>query len=71
LQRPAPSTQPQLGELLVAKKLITPEQLQKALVRQRETSEPLGSTLVKLGYISEKQLLAALSEQADRPPTKA
>src|SRR3989442_6512232 len=69
-QRPSPSTQPQLGELLVKKNLITREQLEKALRRQRETGEPLGSTLVKLEYISEKKLLRALSEQLDRPPTE-
>ena len=69
-QRPSASTQPQLGELLVKKNLITREQLEKALRRQRETGEPLGSTLVKLEYISEKKLLRALSEQLDRPPTE-
>ena len=68
--RPEPSTHPRLGELLVAKKLITPEQLEKALRRQRETGEPLGSTLVKLEYLSEKKLLRALSEQLDRSPTE-
>jgi F-type H+-transporting ATPase subunit beta len=70
-QRPSPTTQPQLGEILVAQKLITPEQLEKALARQRETGEPLGSALVKLGYISEHKLLRALAEQLDRPPTEA
>ena len=68
--RPEPSTHPRLGELLVAKKLITPEQLEKALRRQRETGEPLGSTLVKLEFLSEKKLLRALSEQLDRSPTE-
>ena len=66
----SPSTHPRLGELLVAKKLTTPEQLEKALRRQRETGEPLGSTLVKLEYLSEKKLLRALSEQLDRSPTE-
>jgi F-type H+-transporting ATPase subunit beta len=69
-QRPSPSTQPQLGEILVKKGLITREQLERALRQQRETGEPLGSTLVKLGFIGEKRLLRALSEQLDRPPTE-
>lgn len=66
-RRSSASMKPRLGEILVEKKLITPEQLEKALQRQRETGEPLGSALIKLEYISEAKLLGALSEQLDRP----
>lgn len=45
-----------LGEELVGKKLITQEQLNSALKRQRITKEKLGKILVKLGYIDEKVL---------------
>src|SRR2546422_5507699 len=68
--RPAPSTHPRLGELLVAKKLITPEQLEKALQRQRETGEPLGSAPVKLEHLTQQNPLDALPEQLDRSPTE-
>ena len=52
-----------IGDILVEKKLITPEDLQRALAEQEKTGEFLGSTLLKMGCISEAQLLKALSEQ--------
>ena len=56
-----------IGDILVGKRWITPEQLERALQRHKETGELLGSVLVHMGYISEEQLLRALSEQLDRP----
>jgi methylphosphotriester-DNA--protein-cysteine methyltransferase len=56
-----------IGDILVGKRWITPEQLERALQRHKETGERLGSVLVHMGYISEEQLLRALSEQLDRP----
>jgi type IV pilus assembly protein PilB len=57
----------QIGELLVEKKLVTPEALDKALAEQERSGEFLGSTLVKMGYISEEQLVRLLSEQFNIP----
>jgi F-type H+-transporting ATPase subunit beta len=57
-----------LGDFLVGERLITPEQLERALQRHKETGEFLGSVLVHMGYISEEELLRALSKQLDRPP---
>lgn len=45
-----------LGEDLVAKGLITKEQLDISLERQKVTKERLGSILVKLGFITEHDL---------------
>jgi len=56
-----------LGDILVGKRLISPEQLERALERHNESGEFLGSVLVHMRYISEEQLLRALSEQIDRP----
>jgi len=57
-----------LGDLLVQKKLITEDELQKALDYQKELKakgqyKKLGEILVELGFIEEKILLQALSEQ--------
>ena len=52
-----------LGDILVEKKIITPYELEMAVKEQQRTKEALGSALVKLGYISERQLLQILSEQ--------
>jgi general secretion pathway protein E/type IV pilus assembly protein PilB len=61
-----------LGDLLVQKGLISEEELQNALKRQKELlnegiSEKLGEILVELGYITEKELLETLSEQLGYP----
>ena len=53
----------QLGEILIEKRLITPEQLTGALEEQTRTKEFLGVILIKKGYIKEKDLLTALSSQ--------
>ena len=56
-----------IGETLLEKGIITPEQLDKALKEQKRTGEYLGSTLIRLGFISEKELLLVLSEQFGIP----
>ena len=52
-----------LGELLLEQKLITPDQLQAALARQKQTGGMLGHLLIELGLIQEEQMLKVLSEQ--------
>ena len=58
-----------LGDLLVREKIITPEQLDKALRAQRETGPTarLGSTLVQLGFISDEEVTNFLSRQYGVP----
>ena len=56
-------SQKQLGEILIERGLITPQQLKEALEEQRRTNAFLGAILVKRGYIKEESLLKALSEQ--------
>jgi type IV pilus assembly protein PilB len=56
-----------LGELLVSKGLITAKQLEDALQEQKVTGNKLGSSLVKLGYIAEKNLVSFLSRHYGVP----
>ena len=41
-----------LGEILLTRKLITPQALEHALLEQKKTGELLGRVLIRLGYIS-------------------
>ena len=52
-----------IGQILVEEKLLTEEQVQQALIESKNFGLPLGSTLVKLGYITIKQLKDALAAQ--------
>lgn len=52
-----------IGQILVESGFITPTQLDKALIHQKQSNDglKLGDTLLKLGYVSETQLVHALS----------
>jgi len=52
-----------LGELLLAHKIITPEQLEDARRLQGQEGNKLGSTLVALNYLSVDDLVKALGMQ--------
>jgi general secretion pathway protein E len=56
-----------LGEILIRDGLITRDQLQRGLVRQREIGKRLGDSLVELGYLSEEEFLNALARQFALP----
>lgn len=56
-----------LGELLVKENLITPEQLKKAIEEQKATGGRLGSSLTKLGFVTDEELLSFLSKQYNVP----
>lgn len=56
-----------LGDLLVAQKVISIEQLKSALELQKRTGRRLGKVLVENGFISEEQVYEALSRQLDIP----
>ncbi len=59
-----------LGDLLVKRNYITPDQLKKALDEQKMKGGRLESNLVKLGYIKEDELLSFLSAQYRVPSVK-
>lgn len=52
-----------LGELLLAAKRITPEQLGEALAEQGRTGERIGEILVRRGALSREELAAVLAFQ--------
>ncbi len=56
-----------LGEMLIEKGLITPEQLKEALEAQKQTDMRIGEILVNLGYLDRKALYETLSEQLGVP----
>src|SRR5690349_5869852 len=56
-----------LGDLLVREKIISADQLDKALKNQKETGGRLGSILVKLGYLTDEDVTNFLSRQYGVP----
>jgi len=56
-----------LGEILVEKKIITPQELELALNEQQQTKKLLGEVLVSRGLITERRLLQILAEQQGIP----
>src|SRR3989338_7784109 len=56
-----------LGEILLEKKLITGQQLEHALLEQKKSGTLLGRVLIRLGYLSERQLLDGLAEHLQLP----
>jgi general secretion pathway protein E len=56
-----------LGEMLIARRLIEPEDLERALEIQKERGEKIGKILVDLGFVAMRDVLAALSEQLNIP----
>ncbi|MBM3253760.1 MAG: type II secretion system protein GspE [Candidatus Omnitrophica bacterium] len=58
----------QLGQLLIESRLITEEQLKRALEVQKQEDIPLSQVLVELGFLSQGDILAFLSEKLDIPP---
>ncbi|MBI3811178.1 MAG: type IV-A pilus assembly ATPase PilB [Nitrospirae bacterium] len=56
-----------LGKLLTTAKLITEDQLQKALLTQKKEGGRLGGILVKMAFIEEDKLLKFLSQQYGIP----
>ena len=54
---------PPLGELLLSRGLITPEQLEQALSDQRESGRPLGDILIRHGFTNGPIIAQALATQ--------
>jgi general secretion pathway protein E len=52
-----------LGQLLINRGLIAADDLERGLELQRERGDKLGKILVDMGYLAQRDLLSALSEQ--------
>ena len=56
-----------LGEILIERRLLTQEDLDRALELQRERGDKIGKILVDLGFVASRDVLTALSEQLQVP----
>ena len=56
-----------IGDLLVKNSVISEDQLQQALTKQKSTGLRLGRTLINLGFVQEDNFLSFLSEQLSIP----
>lgn len=56
-----------LGQILVSKELISPEQLAAALGEQERWGSRLGMTLVRMGFLEEETLVRVLAGQLRLP----
>jgi general secretion pathway protein E/type IV pilus assembly protein PilB len=61
MNAPAPHHRP-LGQILIAKGILSEDQLRIALLEQMKSNQPVGKLLVSLGFVSEATLRDALSE---------
>ena len=60
-----------LGQLLIERAGLTQAHVEHALASRTEPRERLGQALVRLGYLAEKDLVAALSHQFALPVADA
>ena len=56
-----------LGEILLKENLLTPDQLKQALEHQKANGGRLGNSLVRLGFMSDEEVMAVLSRQYGVP----
>lgn len=56
-----------IGEILIKKGIITPQQLEMALKEHKRTGEFVGKILLGMKFINEEQFLEASAEQLDLP----
>jgi len=57
-----------ITKILVDKKLIKPEDLEKAIVAQRERGGSLSDVIADLGYVSRNDIMLMLSQELGIPP---
>jgi len=65
-RQPTPGVEP-LGQTLVRRGLVSDEDVAQALVIQEESGKRIGETLVAMGALSERDLIAVLGERLDMP----
>src|SRR5215208_5390243 len=64
----APAATPlRIGDLLIREGLITKEQLDQALLEQKQNGTRIGYNLVKLGFVPEIELTKTLAKQYKMP----
>jgi type IV pilus assembly protein PilB len=63
----SPQTRKRIGEILIDRNLLLPEQLEDALVRQKSSGRRLGQVLVDMGFVSHNDVMEAISLQSGIP----
>jgi len=61
-ENPKPTGKMQLGDALIAKGIITPDQLTIALLEQENLGKRIGAVLIQLGFVTDSIIRDALSE---------
>ena len=56
-----------LGDILTSEGVVTKDQLKEAVFLQKKDGGRIGEALIKLGYVSEDQIVVALSKQLAIP----
>ncbi|MDP2922620.1 MAG: ATPase, T2SS/T4P/T4SS family [Candidatus Omnitrophota bacterium] len=56
-----------LGDILISEGVITKEQLDEVITLQQKEGGKIGEALLRLGYVSEEQIVIALSKQLSIP----
>ena len=56
-----------IGEILLQQKLISDDQLHDAIAMQKRDGGRVGENLIKLGYLTEEDIVSALAAQLDLP----
>jgi type IV pilus assembly protein PilB len=56
-----------IGELLIQRRLVTPAQVDEALLQQPASGKRLGTLLVELGMVDERAVVESLSDQTGVP----
>jgi hypothetical protein len=56
----------QIGQLLIEKEIITPQQLDEALEVQLKEGGLIGQILIKMGYVTEQQIEESVFEQTSK-----
>ena len=67
---PLTKVKKRLGDLLLENNIITKEQLEQALAKQKDTNMRLGQTLIALGFVTEEDILNTLEIQLGIPQIK-
>ncbi|MBU1061709.1 MAG: Flp pilus assembly complex ATPase component TadA [Candidatus Omnitrophica bacterium] len=62
------SLRERLTEILIKNGVVSESQLKKALKVQKQKGSPLKDILIELGFVNEKDLMAALSQDLGIPP---
>ena len=62
----APAQRRPLGQILIARGILSEDQLRIALLEQMKSNAPIGKLLISLGFVSEATLREALSESLGR-----